>query len=340
MPPALGTLERVDLRAAWASEAQHFTPWLASEAGLKLLGDTIGVELELEAEEHAVGPFRADILAKRTDTPEDHWVLIENQLERTDHTHLGQLLTYAAGLQAITIIWVAAGFTEEHRAALDWLNEITTERFEFFGLEMELWRISGSAPAPKFNVVCSPNDWRRSVKDRVRPPRVEGAITPTKEQQLRYWQGLRELLLERKGPVRPQRPLPQHWANFSLGRSATWLCATVNTRSGRIGVELDLNDLPGKPWFHHLLAQRTRIEIECGCALSWEELPGRRMSRIALYRPGTDPTDEGDWPQQHAWVADMLERFAAVFRPLVLTLPGGSETATAAPVPAVEEPVG
>lgn len=109
MPAALGTLERVDLRAAWASEAQHFTPWLASEAGLKLLGDTIGVELELEAKEHTVGPFRADILAKCTDTPEDHWVLIENQLQRTDHIHLGQLLTYAAGLQAITIIWLRQG---------------------------------------------------------------------------------------------------------------------------------------------------------------------------------------------------------------------------------------
>ncbi|MGE0205785.1 MAG: hypothetical protein AB7E70_03035 [Hyphomicrobiaceae bacterium] len=117
-PTDLGRLEAVDLRSVWSSEDQGFTPWLAGEANLRLLGETIGLELELEAEEKRVGPFRADILCK--DTLDGSWVLIENQLERTDHTHLGQLMTYAAGLQTVTIVWVAAKFTEEHRAALDW----------------------------------------------------------------------------------------------------------------------------------------------------------------------------------------------------------------------------
>jgi len=130
----LGRLEAVDLRNIWTSEAGEFTPWLAEENNLALLGETIGIELELEAQEKNVGPFRADILCK--DTANGHWVLIENQLERTDHTHLGQLMTYAAGLKAVTIVWIAHHFTEEHRAALDWLNEITDDRFNFFGLEI------------------------------------------------------------------------------------------------------------------------------------------------------------------------------------------------------------
>src|SRR6516164_3926241 len=118
----LGKLERVDVRRVWANEAGGFTPWLAQDENITLLGEAIGIELDVEAQEKAVGPFRADILCK--DAATDNWVLIENQLERTDHTHLGQLLTYAAGLDAVTIVWVSPNFTEEHRATLDWLNKI------------------------------------------------------------------------------------------------------------------------------------------------------------------------------------------------------------------------
>ncbi len=132
----LGRLEKVDLRNIWLSEATHFTPWLAREENLAVLSETIGIDLELEAQEKAVGPFRADILCKNINS--GNRVLIENQLERTDHVHLGQLLTYASGLEAATIVWVAARFTEEHRAALDWLNRITGEDFHFF------WHRSGT----------------------------------------------------------------------------------------------------------------------------------------------------------------------------------------------------
>jgi hypothetical protein len=126
-----------------------------------ILGEALGIDLELEAQEKNVGPFRADILCKDVDT--DAWVLIENQLERTDHTHLGQLLTYSAGLQAAVVVWIAAKFTGEHRAALDHLNEITDERYRFFGVEVELWQIGDSPPAPRFNLVSKPNDWSRAI---------------------------------------------------------------------------------------------------------------------------------------------------------------------------------
>ena len=157
----LGRLERVALRDIWTTEAQDFTPWLAQPENLAVLSETLNMDLETAGQEESVGLFRADILCR--DTLDDSWVLIENQLERTDHTHLGQLLTYAAGLQTVTIVWVAANFTDEHRAALDWLNEITDKRFRFFGLEVELWQIGNSPAAPKFNIVAQPNEWTRSV---------------------------------------------------------------------------------------------------------------------------------------------------------------------------------
>ena len=172
--------------------------------------------------EKDVGPFRADILCK--DTATGDWVLIENQIERTDHTHLGQLLTYAAGLKAVTVVWIAEQFNEQHRAASDWLNEITGEPFSFFGLEIELWRIAGSPIAPKFNAVCKVNDWKKP------PPPPSGDPTEIKLLQQEYWANLRSLLLERKSVVKPQKPLPQHWTNFGVGKSYFGLFASVNTR--------------------------------------------------------------------------------------------------------------
>ena len=162
----LGRLTRVELRDIWLSEASDFTPWLAGEENLAVLSEALAIDLELEAQEKSVGPFRADILCKDIGT--GAWVLIENQLERTDHNHLGQLLTYASGLEAVTIIWIAARFTEEHRSTLDWLNKITDDSFRFFGLEVELWKIGSSPAAPKFNIVSKPNDWSRSVAQAAR----------------------------------------------------------------------------------------------------------------------------------------------------------------------------
>jgi hypothetical protein len=243
----LGRLEKVDLRHVWVNEAGDFTPWLAQEENIALLGDTIGIDLEVEAQEKNVGPFRADILYK--DTANDHWVLIENQLERTDHSHLGQLITYAAGLSAVTIVWVAQRFTEEHRAALDWLNEMTGEDITFFGLEVELWRIGDSAVAPKFNIVSSPNDWTKSVSGAA-GKFTAGELSETRLLQREYWTAFRQLMEERGSVVRPTKAHPQGWQDFSIGRTGFWLQTFVNTQDYRIGVILVLGGSDAKPHFH------------------------------------------------------------------------------------------
>ncbi len=235
----LGKLEKVDLKTIWENEAYNFTPWLAQKENLELLGDAIGIELELEAQEKDVGPFRADILCKNTE--DDSLVLIENQIERTDHKHLGQLLTYAAGLQSVVIVWVASKFTEEHRAALDWLNEITDKKFRFFGLEVELWKIGNSAAAPKFNIVSQPNNWSKTVSDAAKE--IENQTTSeTKKLQYRYWLELVDYLEEVRSKVRPQEPRPQHWLTFTIGRSGFHLNTLLNTRENKIGVELVITD--------------------------------------------------------------------------------------------------
>ena len=310
----LGRLKPVDLREVWKNESSNFTPWLAGEENLKLLGETIDIELELEAEEKAVGPFSADILCKST--VDGHWVLIENQLERTDHTHLGQLLTYAAGLKAVTIVWVAKQFTEEHRAALDWLNDITDERFNFFGLEVELWRIGDSPIAPKFNLVNKPNDWSKSVQSSAKQV---GELTPAKELQLRFWTAFREFMNDNGSSVRCQKPLPQHWTNHAIGRSGFHMASIAshwnsadNTYDPEIRVEVIIVHPEAKKAFASLEQQKSTIEEELGGPIVWYNPDNKKMSKMYI-RKSSDFSKDENWPEQFAWLQQNLVAFHNVF---------------------------
>lgn len=319
MTKALGRLQRVELRDIWLSEATEFTPWLARPDNLSILAETVGIELELEAQERNVGPFRADLLCKDVET--GHWALIENQLERTDHSHLGQLLTYASGLQAVTIVWIAAKFTEQHRATLDWLNEITDDRFGFFGLEVELWRIGDSLAAPNFKIVSKPNDWTRDVNVAARAIAAE-PLTDTRQKQLAYWTRWRERLDSQPGNYRSRKPAPQHWLDFSIGRSDYWVSATLNAAERRAGIELNMRNTPeNKVNFETLLADREAIEQAFGGPLAWLPLPGKKSSRVAVYLTDTDPLEEANWPAMLDWMQATFDRMHQTFRNRIRALP-------------------
>ena len=308
--PQLGELEKVDPRDVWQNEARDFTPWLATEDNLTRLADSIGIELELEGTETDVGPFRADILCK--DTVDDQWVLIENQLSRTDHTHLGQLLTYAAGLDAVTIVWIARRFTDQHRATIDWLNGITEEGINFFGIEIELWRIGDSPAAPKFSLVSKPNDWSKTVS---RATKGDGELSETKKMQLEYWTSFADYLDEHGQRVQPRSPQPRHWMSLAVGRSGSRLSAKVNTRDHRLRIELILADRDeARPLFHLLEEERSAIEEEVGMELEWLPKPDKKRCVVA-HGWDADPTDRDDWPSQHRRMTELLEAFHRAFSP-------------------------
>lgn len=307
----LGRLTRVELRDIWTSEATAFTPWLAREENLAVLAETLGIDLELEAQEKEVGPFRADILCK--DIGSNAWVLIENQLERTDHSHLGQLLTYASGLEAVTIVWIAARFTEEHRSTLDWLNKITDESFRFFGLEVELWRIGDSPAAPKFNIVSKPNDWSRSVAQAARTI-DDSELSETRLIQRDYWAALHSALDAEGGPISGRRkPQPQSWMAYSIGRSGFNLGAVMLRQSKQVRAELYISGDRAKAFFGLLEAQKDAVERELGYVLEWEKLPEGRDSRVSIYLDGADPEDREEWTRQHDWLAQRLNDMHRVF---------------------------
>lgn len=317
----LGRLERVGLRDIWVSEASDFTPWLARKENLAVLAETLGIELELEAQERPVGPFRADILCKELAT--DRWVLIENQLERTDHGHLGQLLTYASGLDAVTIVWIAARFTEEHRSTLDWLNRITDESFRFFGLEVELWRIGDSAAAPKFNIVSKPNDWSQSIAQAARAI-DESELSEARVMQRDYWAALNTALDAAAGPVPGSRkPQPKSWMTYSIGRTGFMLSAVMLRPKSQIRAELYITGQNAKAYLDALAQQRSAIEGELGYPLEWETLPSRRDCRVSNYLHDVDPDDRDQWPRQHEWMAKRLNDLHRVFAPRVRALDVG-----------------
>lgn len=313
----LGRLEKVDLREAWINESGDFTPWLADESNIKLLGDTIGLELEVDGVEKDVGPFRADILCKSI--PDGDVVVIENQLEKTDHSHLGQLMTYAAGLEAAIVVWVAKSFTDEHRAALDWLNNSTRDGINFFGLEVELWRIGNSPAAPKFNVVSRPNDWVDA--------RDQGKLPPVREMQQQFWTAFHSFGVEHGTKLKLGKPSPSHWINVSLGLSGTHLVAVASTynsieknNAGEIRAEFYLDGANAKDYFCMLESRKAEIESELGENLTWYNNPNARSCRIFL-RLDADITDRQDWPRQHAWLFDRLEALQRVFSPRLKNLP-------------------
>ena len=307
----LGRLESVSLRHIWETEARDFTPWLAREENLEELGRALHLDLELEAQEKDVGPFRADILCRVPG--DDSLVLIENQLERTDHIHLGQLMTYAAGLHAVTIVWIAARFTEEHRAALDWLNDITDESFRFFGLEIELWRIGGSDPAPRFNVVSQPNGWSKSVAKGFRNLESQ-ALSDVRKTQLAYWTALQQHLEGADSPVSAsQSPRPQSWYAFKIGRTGFWLAAGMLRQHNCVRAELYIAGEDAKRFFRLLESDKAEIEGDFGGTLTWEALPEKRDARIAVYLKDADPEKQEDWARQHRWLAEQLSQLHRTF---------------------------
>lgn len=321
----LGRLEKVDLRKVWKEESGQFTPWLAQEENLRLLGETLGMQLELVQQEKAVGRFMADILCK--DLSNDSWVVIENQLARTDHSHLGQILTYAAGLEAATMIWIAPEFTEEHRAALDWLNEHTDEKTSFLGLEVELWRVGDSQPAPKFSIVAKPNDWAREV----RATAAKGELSERRRAQLEFWTDYREYL-SAKSKIPCQTPGARSWLTHNYGWPGMWLASITSlwdAETGKVGpeirVELYMTGRNAKKYYEQLYAQREEIEREVGHPLLWYNPDDKQMARIYTRQPG-DVLDRVSWPQQFEWLRKNVDLFHKVLAPLVRKLEAAEET--------------
>lgn len=267
----------------------------------------LGLDIEIIEREGPVGSFSVDLVGQ--DLGSGRTVIIENQLEPTDHTHLGQLLTYTAGRGAKIVIWISPQFREEHRQALDWLNENTGEGQAFFGVEIKLVRIDDSRPAPLFKLVSQPNEWQKSVAS-ARTVSVRG------EAYQAFWTAFLERLKEREpGFTNAKKGLPQSWCTISAGRSGFAYAAAFKLK-GRFGVELyiDTGDKEkNEQFFERLYEQKEGIEQELGIVLSWERMDDARACRIAVYRVGSIEAGEEEMNDLQEWAIANLIRFKDVF---------------------------
>jgi len=206
------------------------------------------------------------------------------------------------------IVWICNKVTEEHRNAIDWLNEITTDKIAFFALEIELWKIDDSAPAPKFNIVCSPNEWAKIVKRTAN----QRNLTDTRLLQGEFWTSFKEYMEQTGTSLKLRRPRPQHWYNFSVGRSKFSIALTVNTQKKRLGCAIYIRGENAKRAFSYLKEQSENIENELGYHLDWQELPDKQDTRIIYYSNG-DILNRNSWDIYFDWFKEQSKRFHQVF---------------------------
>lgn len=303
----LGKLKKVELREAWKHEASNFTLWLAEEENLTLLGDEIGIDMKLVQTEAAVGSFNVDILAEEENSGRK--IIVENQLEATNHDHLGKIITYASGYDAAVIVWVVKDARDEHRQAIDWLNEHTDENIEFYLIRIELWQIADSPFAPKFEIVSKPNDWTKAVRGST----DTRDLTDTKIKQLEFWNRFKDYAKQHQTQLRFQKSGPQHWTNISIGSSDAYISLTINSREGMFGTDLYIPD--SKELYRKLFEQKAEIESELGMAdgqLLWLELPAKKASRIRLLTKGAFE-DQDHWEDYFELLLNDAEKFRSVF---------------------------
>lgn len=302
----LSKLEEIDdLREVWPHEALDFTPWLSQDDNIALLADALGIDITVEETESTVGNFNVDIFASETGT--ERKIIIENQLEETNHDHLGKLITYASGKSADVIIWLVKRAREEHKAAIEWLNNHTDDKIGFFLCEIKLYRIDTSNPAVKFDVVEKPNGWAKEVKK-------SESIGEIKQQRYDYWTAFQDYAFQNEQFARNfhrRKASTDHWLNFSIGSSGCHLGVLQIQKRNELGVEFYIDE--DKELFHLLFQNKDNIESETELHFDWRELPERKASRIIVSR-STSFSDKAQWNNQFDWRITVMLKMKKTFK--------------------------
>lgn len=305
----IGKIEQVELRKVWPNEAHDFTKWLSEEDGLQLLAEAVGLELEDAECEASVGAFSLDILAKESGT--ERRVAIENQLEDTNHDHLGKLITYSAGLDVNYAIWVVRRARDEHRKAIEWLNEVTGMEHGFFLVEVSAVKIGDSLPAPVFTVVEKPNDWAKSSK-------ASEGMREIERQRLAYWQRYAELAPQNAEFIKrmkPRKPAPDHWSTIGLGPKYHMALLLIVRGTPAIGIELYVPD--DKEIGHKAIDNKAFFEEALG--LKAEPFEASKASGLRFFSYGKDfREDAAKWDEYIQWHLEKAVKLYDVIKELGL----------------------
>jgi len=301
---ALGKLKKIDLRTYWKHEAKDFSTWLAEPENLEMLSEEIGIDISSIKTEANVGRFSVDILAEEPNTGRK--IIIENQLEKTNHDHLGKLITYASGIDADIIVWIVKDVLDEHKQAIDWLNENTNEALNFFIIKMALWQIGNSSFAPHFEIISKPNDWAKAVKASA----SNTQLSRTKLMQLDFWNKFKEYANRRRTKLHLRKTYPQQWYDISYGSSEAHICLTLYSQKNLIGCEIYIPD--SKETYERFHSKKRLIEKELGMKLEWKELQEKKASRIRMFK-NANLNNTNEWEKYFEWMITNAEKFKNTF---------------------------
>lgn len=302
-----GKLKRVPLRELWIHEAEDFTKWLSKEENLALLSEEIGIDIKHIESESRVGSFKVDIFAEEENT--GRRIIIENQLEQTDHDHLGKLMTYASGLDAEIIVWVSKDIREEHRQALDWLNEHSDESINIFGVKIEAWKIDDSKPAPKFEITSRPNYWTKAAKTTASQKGMGQAAT----YQLDFWNNFKQHAEAHTTGFSFRQPRPQHWYDIAIGSSLGHISFTLNTRTNELTAKIYI--WRSKELFDYLHEKKDVVEKAADEELYWD----RKAEDVLASEIGIKKTfesigqEDADQTAVFEWMCDQAGRLRNAF---------------------------
>lgn len=302
----IGRLTEIDVRDLWQHEQYDFSNWLAKESNLDYLNDILGLTLVEVDKEVYVGPYRCDLVAK--DETSGVTVIIENQLEGTNHDHLGKIITYASGLDAKVIVWIVKEAKEEHRAAIEWLNNNTSENINFFLIEIHAYKIGSSDPAPKFEVVEKPNDFVKRSKVKT----ADNDLNKSQSERLAFWEQFNQVLVSRGKPFNVRKATTDHWYDVAIGSSEAHIAIDLINKDGNIVVELYISN--NKEVFDDLFSKREEIEQELGFNMTWDRLNNKKASRIKYYIQGLNFDDHSNYEELMRQAIDTAVKMREVFK--------------------------
>ena len=299
----IGKLAEVDIRELWKHEQYDFSNWIAKDENIELLNDILGLTLVDVNKEAYVGAYRCDLTA--IDETTGTTVIIENQLESSNHDHLGKIITYASGLDAKVIVWIVTNAREEHRSAIEWLNNNTNKEINFFLIELHAYKIGDSLPAPKFEILEQPNDF---IKNSKRPSDSSG-MNRSQAERLEFWTALNETIPQKGKPFNIRKATTDHWYEVAIGVSKAYISITLVNKDRFIGVELCIKENGEKTLYDSLYAQREKIQNELPFTLDWQRLDGKKTSRILTKIEGLNFDDHSNYS---ALIGQVIDRVVAM----------------------------
>ena len=307
----VGKLEPVELREIWKHEAKDFTAWLFENCDV--LSDQIGLSLTAIETEKSVGPFNVDILAEDTN---GRLVIIENQLTRTDHDHLGKLLTYLSNLDAKIAIWISTDPRPEHVSAINYLNEVVPQDTKFYLIRAQAYKIGKSEPAPLFTIEAGPSEERTAGGE------VKKEFAERDEKRYEFFEKLLTLCNQKTNLFSSVSPVGyQGWLNAGAGKAGLAWSMVAMKKTALVNLFLCSSSAEiNKSRFDTLASKKNEIEDGFGEPIVWDFKDSRKQQYIKSLCPFGGVDDEEKWPEIQNDMVERLVKLEKALRSNIKTL--------------------